>query len=309
MMKRFSDFVPTVLLMCYCFTTNIPKSSTTQLLKCVTLPPLPLNGRFKVSGQFTASLTCPTPGTDLPLNAPGQGGVLFCDPNEKNLEFNNIVVPDCIPLKIPNSIHVPILLVYTLKDCSFDLESEVVKLRDRLFPSLDALCPPSQRCSWTKPDARCETNKMYLKNNMPFQADVTFQLETSYKPQANVSSYIDKIEARKNNLFGLFEGRENLLYKWSIKSVDINFIEIGPWTATCDQFPNTIGSSLALNRIVSCRGCSRSFWFNEMRRKCSQCPFNYYTPGPYANECVVCPPENQWGSAKTQMIKLCYTRD
>ncbi|CAL1538256.1 unnamed protein product, partial [Lymnaea stagnalis] len=98
--------MPTLALVCSFALLKISYSSAAQQLKCVSLPPLPLNGHFKVSGRFSVSLTCPVPGTDLPLNAPGDGGVLFCHPEEKNYDFDNVHVPDCIPVKIPDSIHV-----------------------------------------------------------------------------------------------------------------------------------------------------------------------------------------------------------
>ncbi|CAL1538255.1 unnamed protein product [Lymnaea stagnalis] len=110
-------------------------------------------------------------------------------------------------------------------------------------------------------------------------------------------------------MFGVHEGRDNLFLKWSVESTELNFIEFGSWKATCEQYPNTIGSDLALHRVVSCRGCGVSFWFDVIRGKCHQCPFNYYTTGPYATECVVCPPDSQWGNARKTMIQLCYGRE
>ncbi|KAH9505792.1 hypothetical protein Btru_055821 [Bulinus truncatus] len=280
--------------------------SDKPVVKCINMPPFPVFGHLKVSGYFVLTIVCPEADKDLPLNSPGKGGVLYCQPEKPNYDLVELSLPDCLPIRLAKSVQLPFLFVFTADKCLFDFGKELVQFRDKYFSLTKDWCGSSSKCTWSDPTFTCGANKNF-DNGKKAEIDVSFSLQTPYSAKENFTINANDLEKFRRDMIQN-RGKEQAEY-WHSNTSELMVIDVGLWTANCQDVPDSKGSILALHYVASCRGCPVSHFFNALLKKCQQCNFNFYTKAPYSSECIPCPPESDWGSERAQLLSMCYGRD
>ncbi|KAI8789544.1 hypothetical protein BgiBS90_009802 [Biomphalaria glabrata] len=286
-------------IICWAKSTNIG-------VDCIVMPAFPLFGRLQPSGSFVLTLVCPESEMDMPLNSPGDNGILYCDPNKQNYELSEVIVPECVPIRLAKSVHLPLLMVFTIDACVDNFADAVNLYINTYFPKFNNRGPPLEESTWSAPVVICDKNRVF-KDGKEFQIDVQFSLVTPYRNSADFQGFAQALEKFRETLI-LFRQREKLVGHWNGTRAMFMGFDIGMWSAYCKEVASSKGTILALHLVAACRGCSRSYYFSKVDDKCIQCGFNYYTEAPYSITCIQCPDESKWGFNRPEMLMLCYGR-
>lgn len=279
---------------------------------CINFPKSPLHGSLKIHGKFILRITCNSSNTDLPLNAPGEGGVLVCDPNKMERGYlPNVKAPYCLTRKEPSTVFMPIRLTYLSKTCSESFTSKtertLTQLRNYNLQSLKEICGKNLSCNLTKISLQCSSNRNFMNDTLPQQLDVTFNVQAPYVNTLSIRQYLTVLENIRRHRFATDRGLEGTNKLWSVEGLKMVQAEVSSWRASCTEHRNTHGTNLAIHKIASCRGCPVSTVFDQWRNNCLPCPYDHYTKEPFSAKCEKCPPENQWDD-KFKWITLCYVR-
>ena len=281
-------------------------------LDCVKFPPIPSHGTFSVSGGFQATLICADPEEDVALNAPGENGILFCDPHSTfNYDLQQVKRPICNPMVVPSKIKLPVLLGYLVKTCDGELwetfKAELRRLINKRFVQVPKPCGARQTPCIADLSFICRENWAVPSDKLKFHAEAHFSLTTAYLPQKGLHFYSRIVqETRERAAFTvgskLTAEKEAMWLVNDTKLIDYN---IRSWIGTCEEHKNTVGTNLERVGTLTCRGCSRKYVLNV--DQCEPCRYNAYTRVPFQTYCEKCPPEIFWKN-KQEMIDMCFTR-
>ncbi|CAG5119346.1 unnamed protein product [Candidula unifasciata] len=277
---------------------------------CIFMPNLPLHGKFKITGSFIMRIKCVNRSTDIPLNALGDGGVLFCDPNKQKLtKLPNVYNPVCLEYKKPSLVQVGVRLSYTSDHCPA-ANPTISTLTQRQKTNLRTLrrsCGPDLVCLYTTPEVKCGNNYNFRQAGGSKQLDATFDIIANYFIARSTDFYQYVLDNIRKNSFAINQGINRTGIMWNLQGFKLVNADFTPWTASCHTYNLTSGTNLAVHGFASCRGCPEDTVYVS-GGTCLSCPYDFYTGKPFAKNCEPCPGENTWGAERKTWIKRCYVR-